>query len=661
MFALHTAVAGCLVSAFAFQAGPQSLPQYWPAFPHPKTLCVTGDIDDLPRMSENDPGGVLGDMAFMLQSLSGLMALAVEEGRSDKMLWVDMPKSVSQNRWREDVLKFTNAQREDIADPYALLREAIEKDIVDGYILYRRDTSHRQPYEEPDNEKDYRNSVNAATSLAALLNAVIVEGEAEPKLRELGLECVMDVRDKDEQWVFDHYRDQLSRETVCIIDPKVPHMRAYSVATKSLCVFRVSPTTDQVLKWLEPNAPVVGWNAGDEYRQTSQLSLRGHYQTASNWVFNAPAMTTVRAGADVPWNALRVNEACVVDPLALDWPDGAHYTSFVLSDGDNVQWFVGNFLDNDSYWKSPSRTMFPMCYTAPVSDLSQMNAAAMAYLAATQSANDYLLSFGGGYYYPDEYARDLPNRRKIIEERIDQYARRMAALGIRALIFISRDWDSPESIEFYTAVAERVPGLVGVLAIQYHPYNAGSGEVLWVDNAEGSPIPVLSARYALWAHLSQLENNGPPALVAARINEEAAAERPGQAVGIDWTIVHAWSFFQKADTTGNLLAEEIPPGEEANNPEARRGVEPVKWCVDRLAPHVRVVNVEELLWRLRLTEKPRETLDALAGSLASCPATSSERAMRLDEYRAWLRDAPAPEAAAAEAIKRLQALRLGLQ
>ena len=55
-----------------------------------------------------------------------------------------------------------------------------------------------------------------------------------------------------------------------------------------------------------------------------------------------------------------------------------------------------------------------------------------------------------------------------------------------------------------------------------YPYNAGKGETLWADNAAGAPLPIVSARYGLWARLSQVENNGPPTDVRHTARKQAS-------------------------------------------------------------------------------------------------------------------------------------------
>lgn len=641
-----------LAAGIAAHAAAGIPPAYWPKFPAPAEVHVTCDLHHLPAMHADDPGGAFGDLVFTLQSLAGLAARAVADGHGDAMLWLRQAQSASSERWLDETLRLTGAKRVDAPDPKALLQRFVDAGLAEGYIVYNRDTGGRRPYESLEDVDKYDNTVNVATTLAGLDQALIATPGLAPLLDGMGLRQLLDVRGRDEAWLFEHYRGQLRRDLVHIIDPKAPHLRAYAVASKSLCVFGVNPVTDQVFAWLEPNAPAFGWNAGDEYQMTSQMSRHAHFNTASNWIFNAPVLSTVRAGEDVPWEALQVNARATVNPITLDWPEQrTHFTAFVTSDGDNIQWSLGNFFDHPSYWRAERRAEFPIGWTAPVSHLSQLAPAALAYMAQTASPNDQIVTFPGGYFYPDEYGRETEAPLGALRARFEQVAGRVARLNVRVIIFLARDWDCAAARRAYALAAETFPGLAGMLAIQYHPYNGGLGEVLWTANADGTPIPVVSARYAIWAHLAHLENVGPPALVADRINRT-------QTPFADWTVVHTWSQFRAAEPGPDLLGEELPKNTPAP-PDALGTVAAIHQCIKRLDEHVRVVSPEEMMWRLRLEHKPAATLNALAAGFAEQPLPRDMRE-RLKAYREWLADtALDTPGAARRAFLKLQAIRFG--
>ncbi len=597
-----------------------AMQDYLVKMPAPATIYVTPNIDDFPALYDGDRGGSFGVWSFTMMSLAGLAALDARENGGDAMVWVHSPGIASYTLILDDIVSRTGATTVSLSSLEETIKLGIEQGWVNGYILYRADGSDRGMYDNINlNDPAYNNSANVATNMAAELGAVIVEERAESVFRAMGLKPLLDVSDKDERWCFENHRGVFTRKSLHLLDPKAPHMRDYAIATRSLCVFGVTPLVDEVLQWLEPNAPTLGWNAGDEHTFVEQLSRFAHFTTASNWIMNLPVMSAVSAGRDVDWDALQVNRRSQTDPLLLDWPEDTHFTSFVLSDGDNVQWFLGNFINRpNAYWQADNRGAFPFGWTMPVSHLSQVGVSLLAHLARTASPNDQALTFPSGYYYPDAYGHGRDPQTDWYSERVNMFGQRMAKLGMRVVINIAEDWTSEGAMHGYRCFAQQIPELVGVLAMQYHPYNAGRGAIRWVENAQGRPIPVVSPRFAIWSGLAHIENNGPPALVANMINEQPHAGLPETEEHFDWTIVHAWSYFKRADAANDPLAEELKQRHPWPRDEfVRNAYEPTWWCVQRLAQHVRVVTPEELLWRIRIQLKPRATLDALAEDVAA--------------------------------------------
>jgi len=660
----HITTLFAVVFTLASQKIPAADPaSYWIKFPHPKTIYVTGDLNKLPKIGGGaDPGGMNGCLNFTLHSLSGLAALAVKEGNGDSMIWLDIGNNGSYKLWLDLIFDTTKARRQDAPDPLALIRTFAKKGIVKGYILYRADTSTRELYcSDPETTAGYDASVNVATTMAPQLGAIIVEESAEPVFKNMGLKRLFDARGKDEKWCFANRRDECNRALLCTLETKVPHCRDYAIATRSFCLFGVNDFTSKAMAWAEPNSPLIGWNSGAEDVQTSLSSHWGKFETASNWCLNLPLTSIVRAGTDVPWPDLRLNRASEVDPLALDWEEGVHYTSFIMTDGDNVQWYMGGFFSNSlDYWDAPGRTQFPIGWTAPVADLPQVAVPTLQWMARTASPNDSFMLLGGGYYYPEIYGTAFPDPIKILDAHIAQIAPWMERTGVRTIQFNNQRWDSADARRAQSRYALYIPDLAGIFSIQYYPYTGGEGRILWTPNAESDPIPVISARYGLWEHHSTIKNEGPPAVVASLLNKAAHEGPPTSDAYFDWTTVHVWSYFKKADTSRDIWAEEVDQ-KLAGKPGIVRGVEPLKWCVDRLEPHVKVVSPEELAWRVRIHLKTRETLDSLARKLEADPHQNPIFRKKTADYRAWLKNAPLDTPAQRRnAFETLRAIRFGI-
>ncbi|MBT3193995.1 MAG: hypothetical protein HN341_15730 [Verrucomicrobia bacterium] len=156
-------------------------------------------------------------------------------------------------------------------------------------------------------------------------------------------------------------------------------------------------------------------------------------------------------------------------------------------------------------------------------------------------------------------------------------------------------------MEAYALFAKEIPSLTGMMLIDYAPYEEGDGKVFWFPNADGVDIPVVTAKYTLWANLKQ-ERSGTPKKIARLINEDAAESQTAKTPFHAWTSIHAWSGFQE-----NWGGDEEAENGLYNQGGSQAGVAPTYWCVKRLDPSIRVVTPDELIWRIRMTHRPEQT------------------------------------------------------
>jgi hypothetical protein len=304
-----------------------------------------------------------------------------------------------------------------------------------------------------------------------------------------------------------------------------------------------------------------------------------------------------------------------VDPRSIDWDDRRSGVCFVGSDGDNVQWLMGNFFSNPSYWASPDRGKLPYGWSACLAHLAQLCPQAVARAAATQGRNDRFVEWGGGYYYPDLFARDRPDRWALLARHARRTWSFMQQNGTRVIGFNVARHDAPDARKAYEVFAGETDGLLAILVFQYAPYEAGAGQVYWVKDRAGDEVPVITARYSVWAGANERPRAGTPARVAREIRDTLAKTPPQDLPRYDWAVAHAWSYFRRADGTDED-AEDPPAG--PTPADAVRGYTPVTWCAGRLPAEVRVMDVEEMAWRLRMRRNPTQTRAALG------PATGAQ-------------------------------------
>jgi len=550
------------------------------------------------------------DAAFVLQSVAGLAAKAALRGGNRDMVWYPIGHP-AYLRWHEEMLRQTKAQETTLPDVWAVVERFRRAGIVKGYVLFRKDAGDRRLHQRGP----YDPSANVATVLAARLGAVMVSEDIEHEARARGLQRLADARGLTEEQCYEHWAAQCSDSVLALVDPRVPHCRAEAIALDAFVLATHGPLLERALARIRPDSPILGWGAGDEFQLTEPVSRWALWQSATNWCLNLPVLSTEQVGSTLPASSIRARQRSLWD---LTWEDGVHYTSFLMTDGDNVQWLMGDFQfgAEQSWWNSPARGKFPMGWGACLADVAQLCPYALRNLIRTASPRDDLVLMGGGYYYPDLFgkSRNSIEPLRLHARRIRGYLR---LTGTSLLHMNAAKWDSPEAIRAYTVFAEEIPELQAILMVQYAPYTAGKGRVLWVRRRDGTELPVISARFAIWAH-SPFPDDGPPAEIAAKLNAEprlaepatSDAEnrsQPAEVPGFSWVTVHCWSWFKNAPDDAAAGAEETDQATAAAS-GAKRGLEPVAWCVRRLDPHVRVVTPTELALLMNLRLRPEQTL-----------------------------------------------------
>ncbi len=563
---------------------------WWPVQAMPKALVRTVNQSQfpLPRASYE----------MMAQSVAGLAAKAVNEGRADEMVWVGTD-NIDVEDWFARLLKrHPQLEMRGKFGPWDLVDRYAKKGFIKGYILYRSDHSKG---ETSQHRAGMDCSVNVATSLAGILDGIIVDEGLEGEAKTRGLKMLMDVRGKTQAWCFETYKDQFSRRMVCTQDPRKSNARDLAIAQKAFTVFGYDEPTPTVMKWLEPLSPILGWNGGDEFKTTELSTLWGHIQTSTDWCINLPVLMAGTEKADQP-------KVKSLDPRTIDWNDTHSAVSFVSTDGDNVQWSQGNFFrssEGKSYWGNPDRGKIPFGWSCCFAHLAQLCPEAIDYAAATQSPNDWFVEWGGGYYYPDHFGLKRSNRWELLAQHARRTWTLMKKNNTRIIGFNVTKFDSPDARKAYEVIAGQTDGLLAILIFQYDRYEAGAGKVFWVKDRNGLDIPVITARYSIWEHKNSHERSGTPAKVAREIRQTVENSAPRDLPRYDWVIAHVWSWFRKAPGADEN-AEDMPH-EDAATHGGVRGYAPVTWCAERLPPTIRTVSPEELIWRIRMQHNPEQT------------------------------------------------------
>jgi hypothetical protein len=565
--------------------------RWWPTQAVPRGIVRTTKYTGFSPVKNPDgktSPAELGATHMMVQSVAGLAAKAVNEGKGDELVWVG-----TENRdykdWYARKLRRLKPEVRGTFTPWELVDRYARKGIVKGYILYRYDFSKGEINEH---RPGMDNSVNVATSMAGLLDGILIEEGQEAEAARHGLKKMFDARDKTQKWCFDTYRDQFNRHLICMQDPKKPHVRDLAIAQKAFSMYGYDEPEREALEWLDPLSPILGWNGGSEDRTTSMSSLYGHIQTATDWCMNLPVLMAGSESAKIP-------KFPSFDATSTSSTDERPAVSFVITDGDNVQWYMGGFYRSQgpSWWTSPDRGKIPYGWSACFTHLVQLCPEAIDYAAKTRKPNDSFIEWGGGYYYPEMFAARRPNR----DELLAQHARRtwelMKRTNTKIIGFNFHDLFSADARRAFEIFAREMDGVEAILAFQYYPYEGGEGKVFWVKGAGGRDVPVVTCRYAIWENNNQRPRCGTPAKIAREIAQDMSATPKGDPQRLEWVIDHAWSYFRKRPGS-----DENAENMKQQNAPARggiRGYSPAVWCAKRLPANVRVIPIEELIWRIR--------------------------------------------------------------
>jgi hypothetical protein len=579
------------VSSAVARGGQMEENRWWPVQVVPKGVITTTNKEaSAPRRLAIDS---------MLQSVAGLAAKAVNEGRGDEMVWIDNG-NVDLNDWRDRMHAAHPAlEKRGNAEPWALVERYARENIIKGYILYR------SPVPNPDDATPDC-SVNVATSLAGLLDGIIIDEQLAPAAKAHGLALLIDVRKKTQSWCFQTYKEQFNRRILCTQHPAKPNVRDLAIAQRAFTVFGKDEAI-AAMKWLEPLSPILGWNGGDEFETTDASSTQGHIQTATDWCINLPLLMAGTGKLTLP-------KTQNFELQKIDWNDTRSAISFISTDGDNVQWFLGNFFrssDSRSFWGNPDRGKMPFGWSCCFAQLAQLCPGPIDYALSTRAANDSFIEWGGGYYFPDRFGLDRSDRWELLARHARRTWALMQKTNTTMIGFNFAQCDSADARKACEVFAHQTDGLLAIFAFQYSAYEAGAGKIFWVHDRTGTEVPVMTARYAIWENLNGRPRAGTPAKIAREIVETVEKARPEEGPRYDWVITHVWSYFKQAAGTGDDNAENLPQA-DASTHGGVRGYLPATWCAERLPPTIRVVSPEELVWRVRMKHDPAGTKKQLA-------------------------------------------------
>ncbi len=355
------------------------------------------------------------------------------------------------------------------------------------------------------------NSLNTANSLSGLWNTVAIDTTLETELQQRGFTLKIDLRGKDEAWCFSNYWNELNHGLIIQQKEELPALRDYASLSDAF-VFYDGNTgfMRQVMDSVNSDAAMLGW--GDASQGEDKFILPASQAS----VFTVPA--------DHAWN-LSVFSAVVKDSLKQSVHDKdrdslgyVHTVTFIMSDGDNIQWLLNSFTTSDQWYGSDLRGQFNIGWTISPS-MIDLAPSVMAWIY-NHAEKDYFVSgvSGDGYMYPSVY----PALDKYTA-RLNDYFKR-CDLNIAVILEHERNNFNNTVLSQYT----RNTQIEGCFYLDYAQYDYYGGQVVWSNDK-----PAVSARFNLW------EGFDTPQYIANIVN--VSSKDPTKEQAYSFINVHPWS------------------------------------------------------------------------------------------------------------------------
>lgn len=451
---------------------------------------------------------------------------------------------------------------------------------------------------------DVRNnpeSGNVAVVASHVYNAFIVDVRDRDFYDANGFKMVYDATHKTTEDSWHEFKDKCNNRALVVMPVHTGELADFAIAN-NLFVINLNKVYNtasggqntalfkEVLAWLQPNSSVFGWEPGvGEDSFVIPVSESGNMMVASQ-------------EANLAWfskdykNRQKPLLAHVVSPQDIDFSTNKDkkFVSYYLSDGPHSGWMMRGFVEN--YYTDAKVNDVCMSFGVTASLMCQMDPLTFEKIMMNQSKKSTLIeSFGGGYWYSDNFGIN-GDRPRLLANLAEKVAHHMRQHRIKVLEQIALDATSSAAMEAYQAFVDANNQLEGIIAIDYSPSYAGSeGKILWVTNKDGYDIPVITVRYSIWNMGGQNnKNDGTPTYVAHRLNELGANNK------FSAVIVHAWSAFSDTGDSVDELAENAEGG-------TLRGASAAEMCDRRLDENYETVNIQELIWRVRMEYRPEQT------------------------------------------------------
>jgi len=246
---------------------------------------------------------------------------------------------------------------------------------------------------------------------------------------------------------------------------------------------KTSPLATEALSVLTSgDSIVIGWGGGDdpEWDCVHAATVQGAMGViAADWAVNLGVMMDSSDPARLPAPSTKM--------LKNSEPSGKHTVSFVMSDGDNVQWVLNDWSQpkgGNDWWSSESRGDVKLGWTFNPT-LATVAKPVFVTIFGGKTDNDEFIAgpSGAGYSFPNDFSDDAFEAFAIETEY------QMSAAGL-SIVNVLADEGKIEEM----GPLLRQDGIEAVFLYEYNGYSELEGKIGFVEGK-----PVIGGRFNLWS------------------------------------------------------------------------------------------------------------------------------------------------------------------
>lgn len=426
---------------------------------------------------------------ILVESLQGIVA------QKEASIYLDVNNAYT--TWLKTLANDYGITYEYVENVWELLD--IFKDQLNGYVLYTHGTD----------------SVNVACTYAGLNKVLVVDTSLENRVEKYGLKMVDDLRFKDTEWIINTYGNAINWDYVIQQDPSNISHRDFGIALRGLYFYNhYTWLGAEEFEKMGKDSPMLGWGPTDEGTDVSFLSENDIITLPTNHSWNM----SIFASKDLK-NTEGLTQ--IADRSFMETDESKHYVAFMLSDGDNIQWMMGDYYVNEDTYANPSRGDIPFGWSvAPLSVDVAPSILKEYYDNAT--TNDYFFAgvSGSAYFFPELLSKEAL---ELTTSRLNDYFD-LLDLDYANIMVKNTFKNDPSILDYYSDKSNIKGGLLSTYNDKYEQYN---GQVWWSNDK-----PFLAVRDALW-EIDDLD------AFASKINDYDV--NPYSIDGYTLVVVHTWS------------------------------------------------------------------------------------------------------------------------